>query len=338
MSTVVPTLGDLLSLTTVVRIPLETKFRGLEYREVMLVDGPIEPGEWAAFTEYGDDEAAWWLATALEQAFIPRTSPKHSVPVPVNSIVPALPASQVPAWIERFGNCPSVKVKVGEPGQRLRDDIDRVQAVRESVGDSVGIRLDANGAWSVSEAKEALRELSAFGIDYVEQPVHSLEEMSELKARISGLPIRLAADELVRKTHEITHLSRDVFDVVIIKPSPLGGLAKSRSLAFDALDAGFDVVVSSGLETSVGLSTAVSLAAEINAATGTPTAHGLSTGLLLRDDVVRTPLIPVNGHLEHTPPVVDRGQIAALRAPEDRQDWWVERLTRCYSLALEILA
>jgi O-succinylbenzoate synthase len=338
MSTAFPSLGDLLSLTSVVRIPLETKFRGLEYREVMLVDGPIAPGEWAAFTEYDDDEAAWWLATALEQAFLSQNPPKRSVPVPVNSIVPALPASEVPAWIERFGHCPSVKVKVGESGQSLRDGIDRVQAVRECVGDSVGIRLDANGAWSVSEAEEALRELSAFGIDYLEQPVRSADEMSELKARIFDLPIRLAADELVRKTHQITHLSRDVFDVVIIKPSPLGGLAKSRSLAFDALDAGFDVVVSSGLETSVGLSTAVSLAAEINAETGRATPHGLSTGLLLGGDVVTAPLIPAHGNLEHTPPVLDRGQITALRAPEDRQAWWAERLERCYSRAIEIVA
>ena len=338
MSIALPSLGDLLSLTTVVRIPLETTFRGLDYREVMLIDGPVAPGEWAAFTEYDDDEAGWWLATALEQAFIHTPSSETQRPVPANSIVPAMPASQVPGWLERFNGCSSVKVKVGEPGQTLQNDIDRVQAVRESVGELKGIRLDANGAWDVSGAEDALRELAVFGIDYIEQPVHSVEEMSALKARVSDLPLRLAADELVRKTHQIGHLSKDVFDVVIIKPSPLGGLGQSRSLAFEALEAGFDVVVSSGLETSVGLSTATILATEINAATGKTTAHGLSTGLLLRDDVVTSPLVPADGYVQHAPPVLNREKLASLRAPEDRHAWWATRLEQCYSRAVEILA
>ena len=337
MSNTIPSLSELLSLSTVVSIPLETSFRGLGYREVMLIDGSTAPGEWAAFSEYDDEEAAWWLATALEQAFL-TSSPQDSPPVPVNSIVPALPASSVSGWLDRFGTCPSAKVKVGEPGQSLRDDIARVQAVRACVGELVGIRLDANGAWDVTQAEEALRELSRFDLDYVEQPVATVEMMKTLKARISDLPVRLAADELVRKTHQVQHLSKEVCDVVIIKPSPLGGFEASRALAFSALEAGLDVTVSSGIETSVGLNTAATLAAEINAATGNATPHGLSTGLLLHSDVVVTPLIPIDGHVHATPPVLDKEKSNTVLAPSDRQAWWAKRLERCYPLALEILA
>jgi O-succinylbenzoate synthase len=337
MSHTIPSFSELSSLSTVVSIPLETSFRGLDYREVMLIDGFASPGEWAAFNEYDDREAAWWLATALEQAFL-RSSPQDSPPIPVNSIVPVLPASRVPEWLDRFGTCPSVKVKVGEPGQSLRDDIARVQAVRACVGELVGIRLDANGAWDVTMAEEALRELSRFDLDYVEQPVATVEMMKTLKSRISDLPVRLAADELVRKTHQVHHLSKEVCDVVIIKPSPLGGLQESRALAFSALEAGFDVTVSSGLETSVGLSTAATLAAEINATTGKATPHGLSTGLLLHSDVVVTPLIPIKGHVHARPSVLDREKMNTVLAPDDRQAWWAQRLERCYPLALEILA
>ena len=321
-------------------IPLVTGFRGLAHRETVIIDGPSGPGEWAAFTEYGDAEAAWWLATALEQAFLTHAEEVNDLPstVPVNAIVPALDATEVGAWLKRFPGVTVAKVKVGEPGQTTEDDLSRVAAVKEALGDGTSIRLDANGAWSVEQTIQMATKLCGVTIDCIEQPVATIEDMRAVKLPLNELGIRLAADEILRKTHQVDALlTGDICDVVIVKPSPLGGYSRSRAIAEKALDAGLDVVVSSAVETSVGLSHAASLAARVNGLTTVPTAHGLATAVLLEGDVVTDPLVPEAGVVRVGPVTLDPGSLQGFAAQSDRQEWWRERLERVLPLALKLL-
>lgn len=331
-----PSLDELLEHMTVVSIPLRTAFRGLQHREVAIFEGPQGPGEWAAFTEYDDSEAAWWLVAALEQAFgeEPSFVPK---PVPVNAIVPALPPSDIEAWLQMFPGVAAVKVKIAQKGETLEDDIARAREVRRVCGDEVLLRLDVNASWDLDTATDSIQKLETFSIDYVEQPVATIAEMKELQKRLAGR-VRLAADELIRTTRSLDLLDRSVCDVAIIKPSPLGGFGRPIELASQALERGMDVVVSSALETSVGLTHATAVACWVNQETGVDTAHGLSTQLLLRSDVADEPLAPQNGWVTPATITLDRGSIEKVRAPRERVDWWRARLERCLPLAREIVS
>ena len=196
----IPGIDELLSCSHVVHVPLRRPFRGLSFREVLIFDGAQGPGEWAAFVEYDDDVAALWLRGALEQAFDASISkPSPSLPsVRVNATFPALAPPDVPDWWARFPGALSAKVKVGEPGQSLDDDVARIAAIRSVGGPHISLRLDANGRWSVPEAQIALPRLQEFDIDYVEQPVRTVAEMVELRESLGATGIRLAADELIR--------------------------------------------------------------------------------------------------------------------------------------------
>lgn len=337
MTTALPTLSTLHSEMSVVSIPLTKAFRGLQHREVAIFRSPTGSGEWAAFSEYDDEEAAWWLRAALEErsdSTFPLTDGRE-LSVPVNAIIPALPPNDVAAWLEQFAGCPAVKVKVADRPDSLDDDLQRVKEVRRVMGDDVLIRIDVNGRWDVDDAYLAISALSESGIDYIEQPVATLEQMRDLKSRLGGT-LRLAADELVRTTRRVDHLRLDACDVVIIKPSPLGGSSRAEELAKEALAVGFDVTISSALETSLGLSHAAALGAQINAFTGKPTAHGLGTAPLLSGDVTSTRLIPENGNVRARHFDVSDELLDQFAAPEERTQWWHERLNRCYPLLSDL--
>jgi O-succinylbenzoate synthase len=331
-----PSLDELLERMTVVSIPLRTSFRGLQHREVALFEGPQGPGEWAAFTEYDDQEAAWWLVAALEQAFGEEPSfVAHAVPV--NAIVPALPPNDIEGWLQEFPGVTAVKVKVAQKGEALADDIARVREVRRLCGEEVLLRLDVNASWDVDTATASIQELEPFSIDYVEQPVGTIEEMTELKKRLGGR-VRLAADELIRSTRRVDFLDRRACDVAIIKPSPLGGFSRSIELASQGLEREMDVVISSALETSVGLTHATAVASWVNQATGRETPHGLSTQLLLTRDVTTEPLAPHNGWVIPAVIQLDPEAVQKVLAPHERVEWWRARLERSLHLAQEIVS
>ena len=271
------------------RVPLTTRFRGVTERHGLLLHGPHGWGEWSPFDEYDDTVAAVWLDAALDAALAPPPTPRRDR-IPINVTVQAVGADEARAIVAASG-CTTAKVKVAEPGQALADDVARVAAVRAALGPDGRIRVDANAAWSVDGAIEALDRLeeAAGGLEYAEQPCATLDALAEVRSR-TGVPI--AADEAIRRDHADPALVRDAVDVAIIKVQPSGGVTAALALAQEL---GLPAVVSSALDTSVGLAAGVRLAAALP---DLPFACGLGTGLLLADDVVERPLAPEGGLLD----------------------------------------
>ena len=204
-----PALEELLASVRVVAIPLAVRFRGLSVREAVIVEGPRGPGEFAPFVEYDDGESAPWLASAVEAGWAGWPAPVRQQ-VPVNATVPAVAADAVAGVLARFDGCTTAKVKVAERGQSLEDDVDRVAAVRSALGTSGRVRVDANGAWTVAEATAALTRLSAFDLEYAEQPCASVSELRQLRMSLArnGVDVPIAADESIRKAADPIEVAR----------------------------------------------------------------------------------------------------------------------------------
>lgn len=311
-------------------IELGIRFRGITRRQGVLLEGPAGWAEWSPFPEYDDNEAASWLRAALEMARLGWPEPVRDE-VPVNAIVPAIPPDAAAARVRSSG-CGTAKVKVAEKGQTLEDDVSRVAAVREAMGAKGRLRVDANGGWSVEEAAVALGELAQFDLEYAEQPCRSVEELVELRSLLSRreVAVPIAADESIRRVGDPLRV-RDLgaADVAILKVQPLGGVRRCLELA-EILR--MPVVVSSALETSVGLRAGVALAAALPEL---PYACGLETGSLLLDDVVTQPLLARDGTLPVADLVVDPDSLVRTRANDETTSWWLERLHRVAALVPE---
>lgn len=270
------------------RVPLRTRFRGVDARVGVLLHGEAGWGEFAPFDDYPPAVTATWLAAAREAAEEGFPAPVRDR-VPVNAIVPALGPDEA-ARLAVAAECATVKVKVAEPGQSLADDLDRVAAVRDAMGPGVAIRVDANRAWDVPTAVHALGRLSAYDLEYVEQPCPTMEELVEVRRRGD---VAVAADESIRLADDPIAAARAAeVDVVIVKVAPLGGVRRALAVAEAA---GVPAVVSSALDTSIGLMAGLALAAALP---DLPYACGLGSGLLLAADLVNRPLVPVAGWLD----------------------------------------
>jgi O-succinylbenzoate synthase len=321
---VLPDLDDVLGTLRVVALPLVTRFRGITVRETALFEGPEGWTEFAPFVEYDDAEAAQWLAAAIQFGWTPSPA-LHRTDVGVNATVPALPADAVSGLLARFPGCRTAKVKVAEPGSTLADDVARVRAVRDVLGVEGRIRIDANAAWNVDEAEHALRTLSHLDLEYVEQPCATVDELERLWHRVKDLRIPIAADESIRRAADPDAAAR-VVDVVIVKAAPLGGIAAALGLVERF---GKPAVVSSALETSVGLSMGAHLAAALPEL---PYDCGLGTAALLAADVVDEPLLPVQGTIPVRRVTPSATLLDRWSADEDRTAWWTDRLRRCHAL------
>jgi O-succinylbenzoate synthase len=301
----------------VVSIPLRTRFRGVTEREAALIEGPAGWGEWSPFLEYDAPVAEPWLRCAEEAAAADWPAPVRDV-VPVNVTVPAVGPDAAHATVAG-GGCRTAKVKVAEPGQTLADDQARLEAVRDALGPAGRIRVDANGAWSVDEAVAAIGvlDLAAGGLEYVEQPSPSVEDLAAVRRKVA---VPIAADESIRRAAD-PYRVRDLeaADIAVLKVQPLGGV---RACLLIAEEIGLPVVVSSALETSVGIASGVALAAALP---DLPYACGLATVQLLTDDVVVSPLLPVDGVLPAIRPVVDAAALDRLAVSDDRAAWWEAR-------------
>jgi O-succinylbenzoate synthase len=295
----------------------------------MLIRGPAGWTEFSPFVEYDDAEASAWLAAAIDFGW-------REVPLPVgapgsirvNATLPAIAADGVDAVLDRFPGCRTVKVKVAEAGQALADDVARVAKAREFLGPGGRIRIDANGAWNVDEAEHAIHALAEFDLEYVEQPCATVDELAQIRKRVKYMGIPIAADESVRKAADPIAVARaKAADILVIKAQPLGGITAALKIIRKAK---LPVVVSSALDTSVGLSMGAHLAASIPGGIGYDC--GLATAALLAADVTSNPLLPVDGQIEVRRIEVDESLLARYAASPERTVWWLDRLTRVHAL------
>src|SRR3954453_4343010 len=295
-------------------VPMRTRFRGIDVRDGVLVQGPAGWGEFSPFWAYDVPESRRWWAAAVEAATQDWPAPVRDR-VPVNVTVPAVDAERAHAIVASSG-CRTAKVKVAEPGQTAADDLARVEAVRDALGPDGAIRVDANAAWDVDTAAARIAELDRVGLEYVEQPCATLDELAALRRRID---VRIAADEVVRRSADPLRVDlRDACDVVVLKVQPLGGVRTALKVAEAH---GLPCVVSSALESSVGIAAGVALAAALPEL---PFACGLATVALFTDDVTSSPLLPVDGALPVTRVQPDR--LAAGAADPDPDARWRARL------------
>lgn len=321
-----PPLDDLLTTARVVSLPLVSRFRGIERREALLLEGPNGWTEFSPFTEYTDEEASAWLAAAIDFGWAPPPALLRDT-VRINATLPAVGSSDVAAILDRFPGCRTVKIKVADPSQTLADDTARVAAVRDYLGPTGRIRVDANGGWNVDEAERAIHAFAEYDLEYVEQPCATVDELAQVRTRVKYMGIPIAADESVRRADDPLAVARaGAADILIIKAQPLGGITAALKIVADAA---LPVVVSSALDTSVGISMGLHLAAAI------PDLEfdcGLGTAALLAVDVTDEPLIPSDGQLEVRRVAPTEHLLETHAADGDRTRWWLARLERCWAV------
>ena len=307
---------ELLSTMRVIALPANTNFRGVTVREVALFKGEYGWGEFSPFLEYDDQESSHWLASAIEAATTPRPIRVRDV-IPVNGTIPASNDKDViDRLIASYNGVKTYKVKVGD---NLSEDIVRLARIR-SLGRDVNIRIDVNGLWSV---EQALTNLYAFyenvgHFEYVEQPCATIEEMRELKSKIQ-IPLKIAADEVIRKAADPFAIDlTGAADIVMLKVQPLGGIARARAIAEHHK---LPVVVSSALESAVGIQYGLELAASLE---DLDYDCGLATGSLMSVDVAELPIHDGSIALSELDIKLDGLDVAS-----DRYEWWKNRAMRC---------
>ncbi len=312
-------LDDLLATLRVITLPTRTNFRGVTYREVALMQGPQGWGEFSPFLEYDDKECRPWLASAIEAATVARPK-RYRDAIAVNGTIPELnDKKEIEDLMRFYQGVKTFKVKVG---RNLNEDVARVARVF-SDAPKAAIRVDVNGLWSVDEA---LTHLYAYyeeigPLEYVEQPCATVKELRELKRKIK-IPLRIAADEIVRKAADPFAVDlTDAADLVMLKVQPLGGIQRSLEIAAHH---GLPVVVSSALESAIGIEYGLDLAASISDLT-----HdcGLATGSLLASDVATHQIVDGKIALGQISP-----QLEGLDVAPDRFEWWKNRIMRVGSL------
>ncbi|WP_123305077.1 o-succinylbenzoate synthase [Bogoriella caseilytica] len=298
---------------------MRTRFRRITVREGMLLRGAAGWGEFSPFTDYAADESASWLRAALEAAELGWPAPRRDR-IPVNVTVPAVGPARAHEVVTTSGGCTTAKVKVAEPGQSLGEEQARLEAVRDALGPGGKIRIDANAAWDRETALSRIPMLdrAAGGLEYAEQPCAQVSDLAALRRR---LDVPIAADESIRRAADPLAVKRaEAADVVVLKVQPLGGVRACLELAEQV---GLPVVVSSALETSVGIAAGLALAAALPEL---PYACGLATVHLLNQDVVAEPLLPVQGAIAVGRPQPEATLLAEVAAPADLAHSWQQRL------------
>jgi O-succinylbenzoate synthase len=310
---------QLLDTLRVIALPMKTKFRGISVREVALVKGSYGWGEFSPFLEYDDAESAPWLASAIEAATTPKPQLYRSS-VAVNGTIPATNDKKViDDLITSYSGAKTYKVKVGD---NLSEDLVRLARIR-SLGRKVNIRIDVNGLWSV---EQALTNLYAFyenvgPFEYVEQPCATLDELRELKSKIR-IPLKIAVDEVIRKSPDPFALDlQGAADIVMLKVQPLGGIKRAHAIAEHHK---LPIVVSSALESAVGIKYGLELAASFKEMNFD---CGFGTGSLLAADVAHFPIVDGKIEISEFEPQLD-----GLDVAPERFEWWKNRIMRTAEL------
>jgi O-succinylbenzoate synthase len=318
-------IDQLLASMQVVALPLKSKFRGITVREVALFKGPAGWGEFAPFLEYDDAESSTWLLSAIDAATNPAPMAYRGF-IKVNATLPALNSAQeIEELLQSFVGCDTVKIKVGE---NLGEDIVRVARVR-ALMPKAKLRLDVNGGWSVDQALINLYKIyeEVGPLEYVEQPCATLEELRKLKEKLA-FEIKIVGDEVIRKAKDPFAINlQGAVDILMLKVAPLGGITRAREIGAHHK---LPIVVSSALDSAVGISYGLQLAASL------PTldyACGLATGQLLSADVAALPL--ENGELAVLSISPDADLLAKYAVPVERLTWWKERTKRAFYAGTE---
>ena len=304
---------QLLDTLRVIALPMKTRFRGITVREVALIKGSYGWGEFSPFLEYDDVESAPWLASAIEAATTPK--PKlYRTSVAVNGTIPALnDPIDLQRIVESFPGVTTFKVKVGN---NLAEDLARVDVIRQ-LQPAAKIRIDVNGLWNVDQAEEFLTSVGE--IEYVEQPCTTVAELRELKSRTS---VKIVGDEILRKAIDPFAIDlAGAIDYLMLKVQPLGGIKRAHALAEHH---NLPVVVSSALESAVGINYGLTLAAsfeELNFDCG------LGTGSFLAADVAQLPIVDGMIEISEFEP-----QLQGLDVASDRFEWWKNRIMRTAEL------
>jgi O-succinylbenzoate synthase len=302
---------------------MRTTFRSLDVRETALIKGESGWGEFAPFVEYSDQESLPWLESAIEAADKP-LSPALRELIPINATVPAsnneAEIEQILSW---YPGVDTVKIKVGTG---IREDLARIKAVRKYLP-KAKIRVDVNGSWSVKEALSnisAIYEVTGDLLEYVEQPVASLDELKKLKEGMS-VDVKIAGDEVLRKAKDPFAISLDgAIDILMLKVSPLGGIKRAMGLASQHK---LPVVISSALESAVGISHGLALAARVP---NLDYACGLGTSALFNQDVSDIPII--NGAIKAASYPIDLERVERYELKGERLEWWRNRISRVWNL------
>ena len=304
---------QLLDTLRVIALPMKTNFRGINLREVALIKGSHGWGEFSPFLEYDDAESSHWLASAIEAATQPRPKLFRSS-VTVNGTIPATnDPAQLTTIVESLPGVKTFKIKVGN---NLAEDLARVNVIRTLRPDAK-IRVDVNGLWSVDQAETFLKVVGQ--IEYVEQPCATIEELRELKSRTS---VKIVGDEILRKAQDPFDLDLNgAIDYLMLKVQPLGGIKRAHAIAQHHK---LPVVVSSALESAVGINYGLTLAASFQEMSFD---CGLATGSLLAHDVAHLPITDGMMQISEFEPQID-----GLDVAPDRFEWWKNRIMRTAEL------
>ena len=317
------TLEGALASLRVLALPMRTTFRSLKIRETALFKGEYGWGEFAPFVEYSDQESLPWLESAIEAAD-KALSPALRESIPINATVPAsndeAEIEQILSW---YPGVDTVKIKVGTG---IQEDLVRIAVVRKHLP-KAKIRIDVNGSWSVKEALSnisAIYEVTGDLLEYVEQPVASLDELKQLREDMS-VDVKIAGDEVLRKAKDPFAISLyGAIDILMLKVSPLGGIKRAMDLASHHK---LPVVISSALESAVGISYGLALAARVP---NLDYACGLVTSALFKQDVSDIPI--VNGAIKATGYPIDLDRVERYELKGERLEWWRNRISRVWNL------
>lgn len=324
---------DILATAKVFAIPLHDRFRGITIREGVLLQGPAGWAEFSPFDDYDDPACVPWLRAGLDSAENAWPAMVRST-VEVNTTVPVVTPERAAQLVSESG-CRTAKVKVGglDGGvlgvgitNSLAADADRLGSVRSALGPAGKIRIDANAGWTVDEALRAIPVLDAAagGLEYVEQPCASLQDMATVRRRID---VPVAADESIRRADDpMRVVLAGAADLAVVKVAPLGGVRRALQIAEMT---GLPIVVSSAVDSAVGLAAGLALAGAL------PTldyACGLGTASLLVGDVSSSSPAPDHGRLPVPPSAPAPDRFDEFAANRERTAHWRARLVRVAEL------
>ena len=233
--------------------------------------------------------------------------------MPVNATValPDAPSAARAAAQARTLGFPCVKLKVGM-ASRVEAERERVAAVRSAIGGRLKLRLDANGAWSEQKAIATIRALEPYDLEFVEQPV-AFGNMELMRRVRNAVNTPIAADEDVTGPEQAARVLRaGAAQILVIKPMVVGGIRTAREIIERAQSQGASCVVTTSIDTGIGIAAALHLAATLPSPA---LACGLATGDLLTTDLLALPL-PIRGgrmRLPDTPGLGVRPDEKALK-------------------------